>query len=218
MAGKFRAATAAATVREPGRNRGGPIEVDVVPTSLRKQPGSGIRWPSLAACFIGMSAACLALVSLADEVDGTPPGQDAAGAAFERLKGLEGTWRLAEKDGHPLRIRFYPTARGHGLVEAWDVDGRSHSLTIYHRDGDSLLATHYCPQGNQPRMALVDGPDGSIAFRFRDVTDLDASTEQHQHDLGFDFAAAGKLVRSETYRDGEGKLHPSRLVLERVPE
>ncbi|MBP6627713.1 MAG: hypothetical protein KA187_09920, partial [Arenimonas sp.] len=100
----------------------------------------------------------------------------------------------------------------------WDVNGRSHSLTIYHRDGDTLLATHYCPQGNQPRMALADGEKGSIGFTFRDVTDLDKKNEQHQHDLAFELVDADSLIRSETYRDGDGTMHPSQLVLERAPE
>ncbi|HEY9143160.1 MAG TPA: hypothetical protein VIM90_03915 [Arenimonas sp.] len=137
---------------------------------------------------------------------------------FERLKALEGTWRVADKDEHPLRIRFYRTARGSTLVESWDVNGTSHSLTIYHRDGDTLLATHYCPQGNQPRMALVPREDGGIGFSFRDVTDLAVEGEQHQHDLAFALADDGRLVRSETYKDDEGKLHPSQLELERVTE
>jgi hypothetical protein len=125
---------------------------------------------------------------------------------------------VADNAEHPLRIRFYPSAGGSTLVESWEVKDRSHSLTIYHRDGDTLLATHYCPQGNQPRMALAEGEDGSIAFTFRDVTDLDAKTEQHQHDLTFELADADNLTRSENYRDSDGTLHPSQLVLERVSE
>lgn len=142
----------------------------------------------------------------------------AASAAFERLKALEGTWRVADNDEHPLRISFYPTARGSTLVESWDVKGKSHSLTVYHRDGDALLATHYCPQGNQPRMALVSREDDGIGFSFRDVTDLAAEGEQHQHDLAFALDDSGRLVRSENYRDADGTLHPSQLVLVRVTE
>lgn len=157
-------------------------------------------------------------VALADEAEQPPAQQAAAGETFDKLKTLEGAWRLADRDGHPLRIVFYPTAGGHGLVEAWEVDGRSHSLTIYHRDGEALLATHYCPQGNQPRMAWVDSPDGSIRFTFRDVTDLDAASEQHQHDLAFEVADDGRVVRSEHYKDAQGELHPTRLVLERAAD
>ncbi len=141
---------------------------------------------------------------------------DLAASAFERLKTLEGSWHKAGAPDHGLRISFYLTAGGSVLVEDWQYKGRSHSLTLYHRDGDALLATHYCPQGNQPRMALVSGP--GVAFTFRDATDLDVSREQVQHDLRFEWGEDGQLIRSEIYRDGEGADHPGKLVLERLVE
>lgn len=139
-----------------------------------------------------------------------------AGAAFDRLKALEGVWQLAGRPEHGLRIRFYPTARGSVLVEEWTVNDQPHSLTLYHRDGDTLLATHYCPQGNQPRMALANDENGAIRFTFRDVTDYDPESEQHQHDLWFQIDDADHITRSEMYRDGEGGDHPSELALERA--
>lgn len=183
-----------------------------------KWPGPGFRRSVLAACIFWISATPLSPVSYAAQAAEVAEAEVPAAAAFEKLKALEGTWRPADNAEHPLRIRFYPSARGTTLVESWEVEGRSHSLTIYHRDGDTLLATHYCPQGNQPRMALAARDDGNIGFTFRDVTDLDAQTEQHQHDLSFDVSAVDKLVRSEYYRDGEGTLHPSQLVLARVTD
>jgi hypothetical protein len=189
-----------------------------MPSSSFKWPGSAVRLPVLAAFLFGVTATTLPLVTHADEAVEMAAAGAAAEAAFEKLKTLEGTWRVADKAGHPLRIRFYPSAGGSTLVESWDVNGRSHSLTIYHRDGDTLLATHYCPQGNQPRMALAEGEEGSVGFTFRDVTDLDARSEQHQHDLTFEWTDADKLIRSEHYRDGDDNLHPSQLVLVRASE
>lgn len=187
-------------------------------SSSLKWPGSAIRRPVLATLLFGLAAASLPLLSYAEEGVQAAATDTAASAAFERLKALEGTWRVADNDEHPLRISFYPTARGSTLVESWDVKGKSHSLTVYHRDGDSLLATHYCPQGNQPRMALVPREDGGIGFSFRDVTDLAAEGEQHQHDLVLSLAEDGRLIRSENYKDSGGKLHPSQLELVRMTE
>jgi hypothetical protein len=47
-------------------------------------------------------------------------------------------------------------------------------VTIYHRDGGALVATHYCSMGNQPRMRATEVPaDGkTIRFRFADITNL----------------------------------------------
>lgn len=169
-----------------------------------------------------MVAMVLALAAPAAAQDGpaTASAQEpsAAAAAFDRLKALEGTWHLAGRPEHGLRIRFYPTARGSVLVEEWTVNDQPHSLTLYHRDGDALVATHYCPQGNQPRMALANDENGAIRFTFRDVTDYDPESEQHQHDLWFQIDDADHITRSEMYRDGEGGEHPSELALERASE
>ncbi|MEO9461279.1 MAG: hypothetical protein ABJ242_00960 [Marinomonas sp.] len=139
-----------------------------------------------------------------------------AEAAFAKLLGLEGSWQIAGRAEHRLRIRFYPTAGGSVLVEEWTNKGRPHSLTLYHRDGDTLLATHYCPQGNQPRMALFGDPSGAVRFTFRDITGYDPSSQQFQHDLWFAFDDPDHITRSEIYHDGEGVKHPSALKLERV--
>jgi hypothetical protein len=139
-----------------------------------------------------------------------------ASAAFDRLKSLTGSWRNAADPASPLRIRFSTTARGTVLVEEWTANGRPHSLTLYHRDGPRLLATHYCPQGNQPRLILQSAAP-TLRFAFRDATDLDVASESHQHALAFDLTDPARPVRSETYRSAKGDS-ADRLILERVPE
>ena len=148
--------------------------------------------------------------------------EEAAGAvsamsedAFAQLKQLVGVWRRADGPQSSLRIRFYLTARGTVLVESWEARGQPHSLTLYHRDGDALLATHYCPQGNQPRLELR-GRDGSgLHFTLRDATDLDPSTESHQHDLWFNLTDPDSPVRSEVYSSKGGPGTQERLQLVR---
>lgn len=184
-------------------------------SEYRRRASVVIR-PAVAAVFMGFAALSFSAPLQAEELASAPPEDGFTAAAFDQMKALEGTWQVADREDHPLRIRFYPTARGTTLVESWEVEGRSHSLTLYHRDGDKLLATHYCPQGNQPRMDMVPGADGAIIFSFRDVTDYDPAGEQHQHDLSFDLSDTDRIIRSENYLDGDGNLHPSSLVLTRV--
>lgn len=144
----------------------------------------------------------------------TPPSASAA-EAYDRLAALAGTWRIADKPGSSLRIRFSLTAGGTVVVESWERGGRPHSLTLYHRDGATLIATHYCPQGNQPRLVLAPATTGSaLAFAFRDATDLD-SGESYLHDLGFDLADSDRIIRSEIYRRGE-EAEPSSITLVRA--
>ncbi len=103
------------------------------------------------------------------------------------------------------------------LVETWLAGDRPHSLTLYHADGERLMATHYCPQGNQPRLLLdpASRPD-HMSFRFHDATNLASPEQSHQHALAFDFREAPlRLRRSETYRSGDGD-ESSELLLVRA--
>jgi hypothetical protein len=136
--------------------------------------------------------------------------------SFAQLARLVGEWRPADRPQSLLRIRFYLTAGGTVLVESWEAKDQPHSLTLYHRDGSALLATHYCPQGNQPRLALVGRDAQGLHFAFRDATDLDTATESHQHDLWIDMRDADHPVRSEIYRGKDGPSPPERLRLARV--
>lgn len=145
------------------------------------------------------------------------PEKVAAEDAFAQLTRMVGSWRPADKPESPLRIRFYLTAGGTVLVESWEARGRPHSLTLYHRDGKRLIATHYCPQGNQPRLALSGRDSGGLHFAFRDATDLNPANESHQHDLWFDLKDPDRPVRGEIYfsKEGPGTRERLRLVRDR---
>lgn len=161
--------------------------------------------------LLAIAAALAASPALAARPSPTPaPAGAPAGDAFTRLMALVGTWRNAERSDSPLRIRFSMTAGGTVLVEEWLRGIAPHSLTLYHHDGDALIATHYCPQGNQPRFALA-GTGPTLNFAFRDVTDLGPG-ESHLHALSFDLSDPARPVRSEAYRSAKGD-EPSRLVL-----
>lgn len=172
-----------------------------------------------------LRARALALTFLAAAVALLPaagPAQPSAEAvtadnAFTQLSRMVGVWRPADTPDSPLRIRFYLTAGGTVLVESWEARGQPHSLTLYHRDGPALLATHYCPQGNQPRLALAGRDASGLHFVFRDATDLDPATESHQHDLWFDLSNPDRPVRGEIYSSNDGPGAQERLQLVRLP-
>jgi hypothetical protein len=121
-------------------------------------------------------------------------------AGFEELKQLVGTWQPAEKPD-ALRVTFALTAGGTVLTESW-ASPRHTSMTVYHLDGDALLATHYCPRGNQPRLALTGrAADGTLRFVFRDGTGLDEAGEYYEHVLTLRRDDAGRLIRGEVYAE-----------------
>ena len=120
---------------------------------------------------------------------------------FEAMKSLVGEWQREGDTGGAFRVKFSTTANGTVLVEEWEREGRSHSMTLYHQDGDAIMATHYCPQGNQPRLRSIPGEvDGVITFFFHDITDLRSPESSHQRYLSFKQEADGRVVRREMYR------------------
>lgn len=142
---------------------------------------------------------------------------DPSAAAFETMKSLVGTWRRADDPNSSLRIHFSLTAGGTVVMESWTRNDQPHSLTVYHRDQDSLIATHYCPQGNQPRLVLTaEAKADVLRFAFRDASDLQADRETHLYSMTFDASNDQRLIRHETYRLGHQDEH-SDLVLVRDP-
>lgn len=150
------------------------------------------------------TAFCIGLIAVSLVVAAPSRGHiDTVTPRFVALKALVGTWRTAGKPDSPLRVRFSLTADATVLVEEWTRNGQPHSLTLYHRDGTELIATHYCPQGNQPRLTLLPQVKANVLrFVFKDATDLDAAHEAHAVALAFDLSDQASLVRRETYRQG----------------
>lgn len=144
--------------------------------------------------------------------------QDPVAASFADLKTLVGTWRQVDKPQSPLRIRFSLTAGGSVLVEEWLRGDQPHSMTVYHRDGANLLATHYCPQGNQPRLvASLSAGAKRLQWSLQDATDLDPLDESHLIALGFDLSNPDRIARMETYRQGDEDEQSALQLVREVP-
>ncbi|MEO9634432.1 MAG: hypothetical protein ABJF89_02745 [Parasphingorhabdus sp.] len=137
-------------------------------------------------------------------------------SSFEQMSKLVGDWKREGRDGSKFHIEFELTANNSVLVERWVSRGKTHSLTLYHRDQADVVATHYCPQGNQPRMKMST-PDGAtkITFDFWDATNLAKPTDNHQHSLSFDLSQPDRVKRAEIYLSSAGE-EPSELVLVRM--
>ncbi len=123
----------------------------------------------------------------------------AAEHTFERLSSLAGRWE-AEAGDRRIQVDIRLSAGGSALVETWTLSPSRESLTIYTRDGERLLATHYCPQGNQPRLrfAGIDS-EGRYRFDFVDGGNLQDPLGQHQHALWTRFDDENQFTRGETY-------------------
>ena len=78
------------------------------------------------------------------------------------------------------------------------------------------MATHYCAQGNRPRLRLApDSTEATLHFTFPDVTNLAHPANSHLVDLKFTLEPDGRLQPEETYREN-GVEDRSTLLLERI--
>lgn len=94
---------------------------------------------------------------------------------FATLERLEGAWEMEDAEGGHEYIVFDVTAAG-SVVREIMFPGQQHEMmNTYSLDGNTLMMTHYCGGGNQPRMRARELDDGSLAFEAFAVTDLPAA-------------------------------------------
>ena len=135
---------------------------------------------------------------------------------FATLQTLSGEWEGKTEAGRALKVSYRLTANNTVLVETWTLGPTRESLTLYHMDNESLIATHYCPVGNQPRLRLKKGGSASLfVFEFVSATNLPKPEAAHQHRFEIELLQPNSFARSETYLEN-GKGEPERIVYTRT--
>ncbi len=114
---------------------------------------------------IMMICGTLMVTTLAVAGDGTAPGDGGASQAFARLKGLAGTWDVKTPEGDGV-ITYRVGSAGSVVIEDLFGGTPHEMMTVYHMDGDDLVATHYCAAGNQPRFRLEGDGDPAAGYHF----------------------------------------------------
>lgn len=126
------------------------------------------------------------------------PAEDPTVSVFRQLSGLVGDWAGKSPSGRENKVNYRLTAGGTVLVETWSLSSGRESMTLYHIDGESLMATHYCPQGNQPRLVLM--PDSEkFSFAFLDGTNLHVPGKAHQYSFWLKINDNDHFQRNEIY-------------------
>lgn len=122
--------------------------------------------------------------------------------AFTRLQALVGNWEAKTAKGAVIRLSFRLISAGSALVEGYTTPSGRETLTIYHLDGARLMATHYCAQGNQPRLRLEGtGAEPRMVFTFFDATNLAAPADSHLRRLEFEWLDADHFNKTEIYTE-----------------
>jgi hypothetical protein len=138
------------------------------------------------------SIACCALASAQ-----TP----SATIVFKELTTLVGDWQGYDAQGkQSYSVSYHLTANGSALVETWTLSPGREAITIYALDGSRLLATHYCPRGNQPRLVFAGRDmEGNYRLQFLDGTNLQDPNRTHQHAFWIRIGSADSFLRGEAY-------------------
>lgn len=129
-------------------------------------------------------------------------------AVFAQLSQLVGAWETSTADGKSHQVRYRLSANGYALVETWTLGSTRESITIYYLDGSRLLASHFCPQGNVPRLKLVGARPGSFSFSFVDGANLKVAGPSHQHSFRIGQLPDGTLERAEYYVENGKRASP----------
>jgi len=139
-------------------------------------------------------------------------------APWAHLKTLVGTWQRTDASTaaqKAFRIRYRLISADTALVEEFGDPAKQPTQTVFHPDGSRLLATHYCAQGNQPRLQLRVEAHDAMVFEFLDATNLRSSSDSHLVRLTFRWRDVDHLVREEVYA-ANGREEVGTLLLERT--
>ena len=116
--------------------------------------------------------ATAAVVMGQDNPPKTAAPQSEAKKALAKLKTLTGSWQGTVMD-IPINFTIRPVSSGTAILHEGNTskDGPpKNEITMFYRDGDRLLATHYCDAGNRTHMeGKLSADEKTIAFSFLEV-------------------------------------------------
>jgi hypothetical protein len=130
-----------------------------------------------------------------------------AATAFERLKALEGEW--IDPDGDfgtkgAVAVRYDVVGNGTAVVETFPVGTDWEMVTVYTREGQDVVLTHYCTAGNQPRMRARTVKGNRLTFEFDGGANVDPAKDSHMHSMWIEMVS-GDEVRAEWQNWAGGK-------------
>ena len=77
-------------------------------------------------------------------------------------------------------------------------------VTMYHAEGPDLVLTHYCIEGNQPRMRARNARGPRFDFAYDGGANIDPGRDRHMHSASIEFLGADE-IRGEWTEHADGK-------------
>ncbi|HEV8231037.1 MAG TPA: hypothetical protein VGQ75_01710 [Thermoanaerobaculia bacterium] len=130
------------------------------------------------------------------------PAAPGANPAWEKMKSLVGEWEGTMSHGDqtmPVRVSYALVSSGTSLMERLTTPDGHDMVTMYYPDGSRVMMTHYCSEGNQPRMRAEASSGDVVAFSFVDATNLATPQAEHMRKLVVKFQDADHFTQEWTH-------------------
>ncbi len=140
-------------------------------------------------------------------VTAATPQQNAA--LLDQVKQLAGTWEMINEKGEAEPGSVFAVSSAGSVVREVMFPGTDHEMTnVYHMDGPTLVMTHYCAAGNQPRLRAVAGKPGVIDLKLDSITNWTGGKQEYMGELTL--TIKDKDHMSQTWASFvDGKRQPS---------
>ncbi len=128
---------------------------------------------------------------------------------WEPLTKLAGEWTSPDESGKPVTVMVIKVSSNKSIVHATMMPGTPHEMTnVYHLDGPSVVMTHYCAAGNQPRLRATEGKGGTFVFRTDSVTNLKSAEESYMGSMTLKIVDADHFEEDwNSYANGKEEPH-----------
>lgn len=137
------------------------------------------------------------------------PTKESPSTIFDDIKQLAGEWKSTSQDSKTTVV-YELIASESAVVEKWIMSPGRSSMTIYSMDGEALIATHYCPQGNAPTLKYSDtSKTKEHRFIFEGGSNLQDKSGYHEHEFSIVIESNSRIRRSETYIQNGGSYTPA---------
>jgi hypothetical protein len=132
---------------------------------------------------------------------------------FEVFKGLQGQWSIRAGDKTlPFRMTYEIGSNGSIVTEQFGKE-----LSVFSTDKGSLVMTHFCNRGNQPRLRLKAGSAaGRYEFDMFDITNLKDASADHVHRVIYEIPDAQHVNLEIIWKKGD-REESEKYVLTRLP-
>jgi hypothetical protein len=168
--------------------------------------------------FVWVSSLLILAVMTSGAAGITANEKTTGGLAFDQLKALVGEWE-GQNEGGPVKITYTLVSGGTALMERMQPANEAEMITMYSADGDKIVVTHYCSEGNQPSMKTetLKAKANKYSFSLVSVSGLKSPDAGHMVGLVLTLVDKDHLKQEWTYTD-KGKTSTNSFEFRRRPE